>query len=63
MSEYQYIGFRAAEKPVRDKDLREALAGTKQFGLAEQQARKLKKANPTLNLLTAELRRAGFEAK
>ncbi len=42
------------------KELREALAGTKQSGLAEQQARKLKKANPTLNLLTSELRRAGF---
>jgi hypothetical protein len=45
------------------KDLREALAGTKQSGLAEQQAQKLKKANPTLNLLTSELRRAGFVAK
>ena len=45
------------------KELREALAGTKQAGLAEQQAQKLKKENPTLNLLTAELRRAGFVAK
>lgn len=45
------------------KDLREALAGTKQSRLAEQQAQKLKKANPTLNLLTSELRRAGFLAK
>jgi hypothetical protein len=45
------------------KDLREALTGTKQSGLAEQQARKLKKANPTLNLLTSEPRRAGFVAK
>jgi hypothetical protein len=45
------------------KDLREALAGTKQSGLAEQQAQKLKKANPTLSLLTSELRRAGFVAK
>ncbi len=45
------------------KDLREALAGTKQSGLAEQQAQKLKKENPTLNLLTSELRRAGFVAK
>ncbi len=44
------------------KDLREALAGTKQAGLAEQQAQKLKKENPTLNLLTSELRRAGFLA-
>ena len=45
------------------KDLREALAGTKQSGLAEQQARKLKKENPTLKLLISELRRAGFVAK
>ncbi|HZV05515.1 MAG TPA: hypothetical protein VE999_10560 [Gemmataceae bacterium] len=45
------------------KDLREALAGTKQAGLAEQQAQKLKKANPTLRLLTSELRRAGFVTK
>jgi hypothetical protein len=45
------------------KDLRESLAGTKQSGLAEQQAQKLKKENPTLNLLTAELRRAGFVTK
>jgi hypothetical protein len=45
------------------KDLREALAGTKQAGLAEQQAQKLKKKNPTLHLLTSELRRAGFVAK
>jgi hypothetical protein len=45
------------------KDLREALAGTKQAGLAEEQARKLKKENPTRHLLTAELRRAGFVPK
>jgi hypothetical protein len=45
------------------KDLREALAGTEQAGLAEQQAQKLKKKNPTLHLLTSELRRAGFVAK
>jgi hypothetical protein len=45
------------------KDLRQALAGTKQSGLAEQQAQKLKKANPTLRILTSELRRAGFVAK
>lgn len=44
------------------KDLREALAGIKQSGLAEQQAQELKKENPTLRLLTAELRRAGFVA-
>lgn len=45
------------------KELREALADTKQSGLAERQAQKLKGENPTLNLLTAELRRAGFAAK
>jgi hypothetical protein len=45
------------------KDLRQALSGTPQAGLAEQQARKLKKENPTLNLLTSELRHAGFVAK
>ena len=45
------------------KDLREALAGKKESGLAERQAQKLKKENPTLNLLTSELRRAGFAAK
>ncbi len=45
------------------KDLREALAGTEQAGLAEQQAQKLKKQHPTLHLLTSELRRAGFVAK
>jgi hypothetical protein len=45
------------------KDLRQALTGTKQSGLAEQQAQKLKKENPTLNVLTSELRRAGFVAK
>jgi hypothetical protein len=45
------------------KDLREALAGTKLASLAEQQAQKLKKANPTLNLLTSELRSAGFVTK
>jgi hypothetical protein len=39
------------------KDLREALAGTKQSGLAEQQAQKLKKANPTLRVLTSALSR------
>jgi hypothetical protein len=45
------------------KDLREVLAGSKQAGLAERQAWKLKKENPTLKLLTAELRRAGFVPK
>jgi hypothetical protein len=44
-------------------DLREALSGSKQEGLAEEQARKLKEENPTRNLLTAELRRQGFLKK
>ena len=44
-------------------DLREALAGSDRSGLAEQQARKLKDDNPTLNHLTAALRRQGFLKK
>ena len=44
-------------------DLREALAGTAQSGLAEAQALKLKRNNTTLNHLTSVLRRAGFEPK
>ncbi len=44
-------------------ELREALAGSEQSGLAEQQARKLKDKNPTLRLLTSELRRKGFLPK
>jgi hypothetical protein len=44
-------------------DLREALAGSKQSGLAERQAQKLKKENPTLNRLTSALRRQGLLAR
>jgi hypothetical protein len=44
-------------------DLREALAGSEQSDLAEQQARKLKDKHPTLRLLTSELRRKGFVPK
>jgi hypothetical protein len=44
-------------------DLREALAGSDQPGLAENQARKLKNDNPTLRLLVSELRRKGFLPK
>jgi hypothetical protein len=44
-------------------DLREALAGSEQTGLAEQQARELKSKNPTLKMLTSELRRQGFLPK
>jgi hypothetical protein len=44
-------------------DLRQALAGTNQASLAEQQAQKLKKENPTLRLLVSELRRQGFLPK
>ena len=44
-------------------DLREALAGGEQSDLAEKQARKLKSNHPTLNKLTAKLRRQGFLKK
>lgn len=44
-------------------DVREALAATGKSNLAEQQAQKLKTANPTLHHLTAALRRAGFLPK
>jgi len=44
-------------------ELRDALAGSDQSGLAEQQAQKLKSKNPTLHLLTRELRRQGFLPK
>ncbi len=56
MDAYQRIALLLA-------DLREALADSAQSGLAEQQALKLKKNNPTRNLLTAELRRHGFLKK
>jgi len=44
-------------------DLREALAGSKQSGLAEKQALKLKTKNPRLHRLTAALRKQGFVPK
>jgi hypothetical protein len=44
-------------------DLREALAGTAQAGLAEQQARRLKEENPKRSGFTGELRRRGFVKK
>ncbi len=44
-------------------DLRESLAGRNQSGLAEQQAQKLKKANPTLRVLISEMRRKGLLPK
>jgi hypothetical protein len=44
-------------------DLRESLAGRDQIDLAERQAQKLKKNNPTLARLTSELRREGFLRK
>jgi hypothetical protein len=43
--------------------VREALVGTDQANLAEQQARKLKEGNPKLHLLTSALRRQGFVQK
>jgi hypothetical protein len=44
-------------------DLREALSGSDQSSLAEQQARKLKDQNPKLHRLTAALRGQGFLGK
>ncbi|SFH93614.1 hypothetical protein [Planctomicrobium piriforme] len=44
-------------------DLREALAGSDQSGLAEKQAHKLKNRYPKLHLLTGELRKRGFVPK
>jgi hypothetical protein len=44
-------------------DLREALSGSDQASLAEQQAHKLKNNNPNLHRLTAELRDQGFLRK
>jgi hypothetical protein len=44
-------------------DLHEALSGSEPSGLAVQQARKLKDKHPTLNRLTAELRRKGLLRK
>jgi hypothetical protein len=44
-------------------DLREALAGTEHADLAEKQAEKLKKENPTLQRLTSALRAKGFLKK
>ncbi len=44
-------------------DLREALADGKQAGLAEHQAEKLRRRNPTLRLLVSELRSQKFLPK
>jgi hypothetical protein len=44
-------------------DLREALSGSDQASLPDQQARKLKKENPTLSQLTSKLRGKGFLRK
>jgi hypothetical protein len=44
-------------------DLREAVAGSAHTDLPEQQARKLRKDNPTLARLVSELRRNGFLKK
>ena len=44
-------------------ELRESLVGTEQSGLAEQQAEKLRKANPSLHMLVSELRRKRFLPK
>jgi hypothetical protein len=44
-------------------DLRAALAGSDQSGLAQQQAQKLKSNNPTLKMLTSALRQKGLLPK
>jgi hypothetical protein len=44
-------------------DLREALAGSNQASLPDQQAQKLRRENPTLTVLVSQLRRAGFLQK
>jgi hypothetical protein len=44
-------------------ELRESLAGGEQAGLAEQQAQKLRTANPKRSLLVSALRREGFLPK
>ena len=44
-------------------DLREALSNSGRSTLVEKHAKKLKAANPTLRLLTSELRRHGFASK
>jgi len=44
-------------------EMRTALAGSAQAALAEEQARKLKDNNPTLHVLTFQLRRKGFVPK
>lgn len=44
-------------------ELREALSGSEQAGLAERQAEMLKRKHPTLRRLTSELRREGFLPK
>ncbi|MBS0207777.1 MAG: hypothetical protein JSS27_02375 [Planctomycetes bacterium] len=41
-------------------ELREVLSGSEQSDLAEKYAQKLKSQNPTLRMLTSELRRQGF---
>ena len=44
-------------------ELRQALAGSRQAGLADQQALKLKRENPTLRFLIGALRNKGFLPK
>jgi hypothetical protein len=44
-------------------DVREALAGSARSSLADEHAQKLKTANPTLRVLTSELRKQGFLKK
>ncbi len=53
---YRQIGYLLAE-------LRESLINSDRVSLAEEQAQKLKRKYPTLKVLVAELRRAGFLKK
>jgi hypothetical protein len=54
---------RYAEAASLLAELREVLQGTPRAGLADEEARKLVKANPTLRSLVSKLREQGFLAK
>jgi len=74
MSEFQYVGFRAIDGPVSEKNLefmrRQSSRAEitpwsfdNEYHYGEKQARKLKNDNPTLHLLVSALRRKGFLPK
>ena len=50
MSEYQYVAFRAVDRPLDDK----------QLAFAHNCAMKIAKAQPTLNMLKSSLRKRGL---